>query len=171
MVLERNALQTRSLASAKRLETELRQRLQLLNSAQLSLLAHGSRDDRLAMAWLAVLKRIKLTMELTHDLLLDKLEGSNTMLRRSDLAGFYEASEQLHPELQALSVSSQKKVRSTVLSMLREVGLLEGKANRSGQLGTVQRPSLSPQAIALIGDDPDLRAGFLLKRRQRRARL
>ena len=55
LVLERNALQTRSIASAKRLETELRQRLQLLNDEQLKLLAEGSSDDRLAMAWLAVL--------------------------------------------------------------------------------------------------------------------
>ena len=57
-VLEHNALQTRSLHSGKRLETELRQRLQLLSPAQLSLLADGSSDDRLAMAWLSVLKRI-----------------------------------------------------------------------------------------------------------------
>ena len=170
LVLERNALQTRSLSSSKRLESELRQRLQLLSEPQRELLAEGSSDDRLAMAWLAVLKRIQLTVELTRDLLLNKLEGSDQQLRRSDMTGFYEAAEQLHPELQALSVSSQKKVRSTVLAMLREVGLLEGKANRSGQLGTVQRPSLSPQALALLGDDPDLRAGFLLKPKQRRAR-
>lgn len=170
LVLERNALQTRSLASAKRLETELRQRLQLLSDEQLKLLAEGSSDDRLAMAWLAVLKRIQLTVELTRDLLLEKLEGSDALLRRSDMTGFYEASEQLHPELQALTVSSQKKVHSTVLAMLREVGLLEGKANRSGLLGTLQRPSLSPQALALIGNDADLRAGFLLSPKQRRVK-
>ena len=75
LVLERNAFQTRSLASAKRLETELRQRLQLLNDEQLKLLAEGSSDDRLAMAWLTVLKLIQLTVELTRDLLLDRLEG------------------------------------------------------------------------------------------------
>ena len=159
LVLERNALQARSQASAKRLETELRQRLQLLNDEQFTLLAEGSSDDRLAMAWLALLKRIQLTLELTRDLLLNKLQGSDALLRRSDMTGFYEAAEQQHPELQALSLSSKKKVRSTVLSMLRETGLLEGKANRSGPLGTVQRPSLSPRALALIGDDPDLRTG------------
>ena len=148
----------------------MRQRLQLLNDEQLKLLAEGSSDDRLAMAWLAVLKRIQLTVEVTRDLLLDKLKGSDALLRRSDMTGFYEACEQLHPELQALSVSSQKKVRSTVLAMLREAGLLEGKANRSGLLGTVQRPRLSPQALALIGENPDLQAGFLMKPTQRRAR-
>jgi len=170
LVLERNALQTRSLSSGKRLESELRQRLQLLSQPQLELLAEGSSNDRLAMAWLAVLKRIQLTVELTRDLLLNKLECSDALLRRSDMTGFYETAERLHPELQALSDSSQKRVRSTVLAMLREAGLLEGKANRSGQLGTVQRPSLSPQALALLGDDPDLRAGFLLKPKQRRAK-
>ena len=75
LVLERNALQARSHTSAKRLETELRQRLQLLNDEQLTLLAEGSSDDRLAMAWLTVLKLIQLTVELTRDLLLDRLEG------------------------------------------------------------------------------------------------
>ncbi len=170
LVLERNALQTRSLASAKRLESELRQRLQLLSEPQLMLLAEGMSVDRLAMAWLAVLKRIQLTVELTRDLLLNKIQGSDPVLRRSDMTSFYEVCEQLHPELQALSASSEKKVRSTVLAMLREAGLLEGKANRSGLLGTLQRPILSPQALALIGDDPDLRAGFLLKPMRRRVK-
>ena len=86
------------------------------------------------------------------------------------MSGFYEASEQLHPELQALSVSSQIKVRSTVLSTLRVARLLECEPVRSGQLGTVQTPSLSFQAVAFISDDPDLRGGFLLMLDQRRAR-
>ena len=57
-VLERNALQARSARSSKVLETELRQRLQCLTGPQLQLLARGSSDERNAMAWLAVLKRI-----------------------------------------------------------------------------------------------------------------
>ena len=60
--------------------------------------------------------------------------------------------------------------RSALLSMVRDAGLLEGKSNRSGLLGTVQRPSLSPQALALIGNDSDLRAGFLLMPKQKRAK-
>ena len=170
LVLERNALQTRSLSSAKRLESELRQRLQLLNEPQIRLLAEGSSDDRLAMAWLAVLKRIEIAVELSRDLLLDKLQASDPVLRRSDMVCFYEACEQQHPELKTLSPSSEKKVRSALLSMARDAGLLEGKANRSGLLGTVQRPSLSPQALALIGNDSDLRAGFLLMPKQKRAK-
>jgi hypothetical protein len=49
-VLGRNALQARSASSAKRLETELRQRLQCLTVPQLVLLAQCSSDQRSAMA-------------------------------------------------------------------------------------------------------------------------
>jgi len=100
LVLERNALQARSLSRAKRLDSELRQRLQLLGTPQLTLLAGGSSDDRLAMAWLAVLKRTQVTVELTRDLY--------PLLRRLDMTGLYEACKRQHPELQALSSSSHK---------------------------------------------------------------
>jgi hypothetical protein len=47
--------------------------------------------------------------------------------------------------------------------MLRDAGLLAGKAGQGGTLGTVQRPLLSPQVQELVSsDDPALMAGFLL---------
>lgn len=161
-VLERNALQARTSSSGKRLESELRQRLQTLTPAQLKLLAKGSRDDRTAMAWLAVLKRIQLALEVVKEVLSEKFSGIDLVLRRSDLTDFYESCERRHPELQALSPSSQQKIRSTLLHMLREAGLLEGKASGDGSLGTVQRPVLTSQAQGLVAsDDAGLLMGFL----------
>jgi hypothetical protein len=162
-VLERNALQTRSVSTGKRLESELRQRLQLLSQAQLELLARGSSEERLAMAWLGVLKRIQITLELTREVLAAKLSSHDPVLRRSDMASFYDGCERQHPELAALSPSSQQKIRSALLKMLRDAGLLAGKAGKSGSLGTVQHPSLSLQAQQLVlEDDPALFRGFLL---------
>ena len=162
-VLERNALQTRSASSGKRLESELRQRLQCLNAPQLQLLARGTSDERTAMAWLAVLKHIRIAADLTHQVLMGKLSGLDPVLRRSDMAAFYEDCERDHPELAALAPSSQQKVRSALLQMLRDAGLLAGKAGKGGTLGTVQRPFLSPQVQEVVaGDDPALLAGFLL---------
>lgn len=161
-VLERNALQARSASSGKRLESELRQRLQQLQAAQLELLAKGTSDDRSAMAWLAVLKRIPIAQELTRELLANKLSGLDPVLRRSDMAAFYEAREREHPELSALAPSSQQKVRSALLQMIRDAGLLAGKSGKGGTLGTVQRPLLSPQVQDLVvHDDPALLEGFL----------
>lgn len=164
MVLERNALQARSASSGKRLESELRQRLQCLTAPQLHLLARGSSDERSAMAWLAVLKRIEIAADLTREVLMGKLASLDPVLRRSDVAAFYEDCERDHPELTALAPSSQQKVRSTLLQMLRDAGLLAGKAGKGGTLGTVQRPLLSPEVKELVSsDDPALLAGFLLQ--------
>jgi hypothetical protein len=161
-VLERNALQARSASSAKRLESELRQRLQGLTKPQLQLLAQGTSEERTAMAWLAVLKRIQIAADLTRDVLLEKLSSMDSVLRRSDMAAFYEDRERDHPELGDLAPSSQQKVRSALLQMLRVAGLLAGKAGKGGTLGTVQRPLLSLQVQELVAsDDPALLVGFL----------
>jgi hypothetical protein len=162
-VLERNALQARSASSGKRLESELRQRLQGLTNPQLQLLAKGTSDERTAMAWLAVLKRIQIAADLASEVLMGKLSSLDPVLRRSDMAAFFEDRERDHPELAALAPSSQQKVRSALLQMVRDAGLLSGKAGKGGTLGTVQRPLLSPQVQELVAsDDPALLAGFLL---------
>jgi len=78
------------------------------------------------------------------------------------MAAFYEAREREHPELRALAPSSQQKVRSALLQMIRDAGLLLGKAGKGGALGTVQRPLLSPQVQEqLMQGDPDFLFGFL----------
>jgi hypothetical protein len=162
-VLERNALQARSASTGKRLESELRQRLQRLTAPQIQLLAQGTSDERRAMAWLAVLKRLAIAADLTRGVLLNKLSSLDPVLRRSDLAAFYDDCERDHPELVALAPSSQRKVRSALLRMLRDAGLLAGKAGKGGTLGMVQRPFLSQQVRELVAsDDPALLAGFLL---------
>jgi hypothetical protein len=162
-VLEGNALQARSASTGNRLESELRQRLERLTAPQLKLLARGTSDERTAMAWLAVLKRIEIAADLTREVLLDKLSSLDPVLRRSDMAAFFEGCEREHPELAALAPSSQQKVRSALLQMLRDAGLLAGKAGKGGTLGSVQRPLVSPQVQALLeDDDPALLAGFLL---------
>lgn len=161
-VLERNALQARSASTAKRLESELRQRLQTLTTAQLQLLATGTRDDRTAMTWLAALKRIQLAFDVVQGVLAEKLAGMDPVLRRSDMVAFYETQACYHPELDQVAPSSQQKIRSTILHMLRDAGLLAGKAGKGGNLGTVQRPSLSSQAqLVVLEDDPALLSGFL----------
>lgn len=162
-VLQRNALQARSASTAKRLESELRQRLQTLTPTELELLATGASNARTAMAWLAVLKRIQLAMDVAQEVLAEKLAGLDPVLRRSDMAAFYEVQERHHLELAKVAPSSQQKIRSTLLHMLREAGLLAGKPGKGGVLGTVQRPRLSHEVQQLvIADDPALLAGFLI---------
>ena len=47
--------------------------------------------------------------------------------------------------------------------MLRDAGLLDGKAGRGGVLGSIQQPCLSPKAHQeVVKDVPELLGGFLL---------
>ena len=163
IVIENNELQTRSISTGIRLETELRQRLKNLSEPQLILLAKGTINDRLAMTWLGVLKRIKLIKELSHELLLEKIEGSDPILRRSDMVEFYKKKEKQFSEFKNLSDTSHKRINSTVLSMLREMGLLVGKSQTTGDLGTLQRYNLSTQSRELIDNEGEIYSGFLLK--------
>ena len=163
IVMGNNELQTRSISTGIRLETELRQRLKHLSEPQLILLAKGTINDRLAMTWLGVLKRIKLIKELSHELLLEKIEGSDPILRRSDMAEFYKKKEKQFSEFKNLSDTSRKRINSVVLSMLREMGLLVGKSQNNGDLGTLQRYNLSIQSRGLIDNEREIYSGFLLK--------
>ena len=163
IVIKNNELQTRSNSTGIRLERELRQRLKNLSEQQLILLAKGSINDRLAMTWLGVLKRIKLVSELSHELLLEKIEGSDPILRRSDMAEFYKKKEKQFSEFKNLSDTSHKRINSIILSMLREMGLLVGESKSKGDLGKLQRYNLSTQSRDLIDKEGEIYSGFLLK--------
>ena len=163
IIIKNNELQTRSNSTGIRLERELRQRLKNLSEQQLILLAKGSINDRLAMTWLGVLKRIKLVSELSHELLLEKIEGSDPILRRSDMAEFYKKKEKQFSEFKNLSDTSHKRINSIILSMLREMGLLVGESKTKGDLGKLQRYNLSTQSRDLIDKEGEIYSGFLLK--------
>jgi DNA-binding MarR family transcriptional regulator len=158
-ILDTNALQARSASSAKRLEIELRRRLVTLTDEQIALLTEAPAEDRAAMAWLGAIKRSRFLLEFAAELLRDKLAAHDPVLRRSDYEGFVEARSVAHPELTRLTPASRAKIRSVLLRMLTEAGLLRGGA----ELGAIQRPVLSPLvAGSIVADDPRWLAGFLV---------
>jgi hypothetical protein len=158
-VLATNALQTRSRASAIRLEREFRRRLSTLSEAQLTLLAEATAEDRAAVAWLAALKHSAFIFDFAAAVLRDKLAAHDPVLRPSDYESHVSAHLSVHPELAQLTDSSRAKIRRVLLRMLIEAGLLaKGQA-----LGTIRRPVLSPAIVeAVTSDNPAWLAGFLV---------
>jgi hypothetical protein len=158
-ILGSNALQCRTPSSAIRLERELRQRLQLLTSVQLELLATGNADDRAAMAWLAVLKSIAFVFEFVSEVLRDKMLFHDPTLRLSDYDAFEVGKAQVHSALESLKPSSKRKIRQVLMLMLTEVGMLV----KGEGLGRIHRPALSRASLEAIAlDDRRWLAGFLL---------
>jgi hypothetical protein len=158
-VLSTNALQARSARSAKRLEIEMRRRLQALSEGQLTLLAGATAEDRAALAWLAVIKHVPFAFGFAAEVLRDKLAARDPVLRHSDYESYVEAKAVVHPELGRLTASSREKIRQVLLKMLTEAGLLgEGKDEKP-----IQRPVISPAVVeSITADDARWLAGFLV---------
>jgi hypothetical protein len=155
-ILSTNALQCRSATSAVRLEMEMRQRLETLTHDELVVLAQATAEDRAAIAWLAVCKRIQFAFEFAAEVLRDKLAAHDAVLRPSDYEAYLENKSLPHPELAGLKASSKSKIRQVLLKMLAEAGLLLSDS-------TIQRPALSPAVIRVItADSPQWLAGFLV---------
>ena len=158
-VLASNRLQSKARTSSVRLERELRQRLQTLTDEELTLLAEGTAEDRIAMAWLAALKHLAFVFDFTVEVLREKLAVRDQILRPSDYESYLDKKSSLHPELEALAPTSKKKIRQVLLRMLFEAGLL----SHGDTFPFICRPTISPSAYrAVVRDDPSWLAGFLV---------
>jgi len=158
-VLATNSLQCRSAASAIRLERELRQRLKTLTRDQLIFLTHATAEDRTAIAWLAAVKHIQFAFEFAVEVLREKLAAHDATLRHSDYESYVEGKRVFHPEISRLTITSKNKIKQVLLRMLLEAGLLV----KGADLGSIQRPPLSPAVVRVVSaDSPHWLAGFLV---------
>jgi hypothetical protein len=158
-VLSTNALQTRTTSTAKRVEQELRRRLQSLTRAQLELLATAPLDTCAALAWLAVLKTTPFILAFTTDVLRHKLDAADPVLRPSDYENFFANQAIAHPVLQQATPQTKLKIRSISLGMLQEVGILV----RHGKEDAVQRPPLPEEVrTSILEENPRWLAGFMV---------
>ena len=158
-ILATNALQCQSTGSAVRQERELRQRLQLLTAAQLTLLVEAPAEDRAAMAWLAACKHSRFVFDFAAMVVREKLAANDPVLRLSDYESFVDLQAVSHPEMGGLTPSSKAKIRQVLFHMLGAAGLL----SKGQGIGRIHRPVLSPaSAQAILSDNPRWLAGFLV---------
>lgn len=163
VVLETNALQCRSSASGIRLERELRQRLETLTPEELALLNAGTLETRVALSWLAAVKRHAFLYDFASELLRSKLDLHDAVLRASDYESFVEEKVVRHPEFETLSDTTRGKVRRALLRMLREVGILA----KGPELGFLARTVVPPEVEdAIRADDARWLSAFLVPEAQ-----
>lgn len=123
------------------------------------MLAQATAEDRTAISWLSVCKHIQFAFEFAVEVLREKLASHDTTLRHSDYESYFESKRLFHPEIGRLTVTSRKKIKQVLLRMLWEAGLLI----KGADLGTIQRPSLSPAVTQVVtADNPRWLAGFLV---------
>lgn len=158
-VLAANLLQCRTATSAKRMESEIRPRLQTLSHHQLELLVKSSADTRISLAWLAAVKHSAFLFDFSADALRSKVERHDYILRESDYRRFIDEKTPSHPELLKLSESTSGKVRRVLFAMLRETGILA----KGGEIGSLQRPAIPHEVeLSIRTENPAWLAAYLV---------
>jgi len=150
-ILATNALQTRSEKTAIRLEREMRQRLSTLTQSQIEILAHAPTEDSIAMTWLAVCKRIAFVRDFAVEVLREKIEVHDYILRPSDYEKFVDTKALSHPELSSMNETTTNKVRQITLRMAKEAGILM----KGESWGVLSRPVISLTVRNVIRDDDE----------------
>ncbi|MDP4014449.1 MAG: DUF1819 family protein [Candidatus Nanopelagicales bacterium] len=119
-----NLLRARTVASAKRQSRELVQRLAELADGEIELLTDATANERGHLMWAAACRRYDLVGEFAEEVVRERFLLLKPTLVPDDFDSFVRFKAIWHPELEALTESTLRKLRANVLLMLRQAGLL-----------------------------------------------
>ena len=119
-----NLLQSRTVASAKRLGRELVQRLAELTDDELQLLLDATAAERGHLMWAAACRRYELIGEFAEEVLRERFLLLAPSLDHQDFDSFVRSKALWHEELVEIKDSTLRKLRSNVFLMLMEAGFL-----------------------------------------------
>jgi Putative inner membrane protein (DUF1819) len=138
-----NLLQTRTLASGRRLTREVAQRLEVLSDKELEVLIDATATERGHVLWAAVCRRYDLIGEFAEEVLRERFLLLAASLDHDDFDSFIRTKALWHEELADLKDSTLRKLRSNVFRMLVEAGLLSDD-------GRIQQAVLSERVTDVL---------------------
>lgn len=131
---------------------ELKIRLKHLTVDELDILADGALSDKRIIALVAVCKTYGFIKDFIVDVLREKATVYDYEIRESDYNAFVNRRIYDHPELEELSMSSQKKIKQVLFLILEETGIINNSKDRIIQLQVCSQKVM--QIIAK--DNPEL---------------
>jgi hypothetical protein len=120
-----NVVQARTRSSCVRLTGEICSRLTQLGREELRLLVHGTRHDQAALLWLALCRRYAFIRDFAIEVLRERHLGGRRRVGPEDFEAFFNRKADWHPELEAMSANTRKRLRGTLFQMMRQAGLLQ----------------------------------------------
>ncbi|HQS65932.1 MAG TPA: DUF1819 family protein [Sulfuricurvum sp.] len=158
--VQENIFQKPTVASQKRVYSELLKRFNHLTSEQIKYIATAPMDDVRVIALLGALKAYRLIREFIAEVVYEKFYLFDYIIQNSDYVSFISSKEAHSSKLATISESTHKKLRQVMFNMLHEGGLLHDTKSLM-----IQKPLLSDQVIQLIvADDPRLLGLFLMSK-------
>jgi len=142
-LMESNTLQQRTIQSRRTVSREVVGRLSELTPAELLLLGESSPQERAHMAWVAACRRYTLVAEFAEEVVRERFLLLTPSLERGEFDVFLRGKALWHPELDALTETTRRKLRQNLFRMLREAELVSDG-------GEIVNVILSPQVEALL---------------------
>jgi len=154
---ENNTLLHNTTGSAKRELNQLRLRLTDLPEKILSALPDLPPVALRQIALLSLCLTYPVVLHFIEKLLIDKIASFDTTLTQEDVNTFFLREEDEHPELEAITESTYKKLKQVLIRALVDARILE-----STKIWNIQRQVIEPETDALISAHfPHLRHIFL----------
>jgi len=142
-ILSDNLLQVRTAAAGRRLSRELIARLALLDRAELEALNAANPRDLGYLLWAAACRRYAFIRDFAVEVLREFHLTRRRHLALADFDAFRGAKSLGHPELEAVTASTRRKLRQNLFRMMREADLLDDQ-------GQIQPALLSPSLARLL---------------------
>ena len=135
----------------------MKQRLEVLNEEELSLLVDGTAAVRRLIVLLAICKAHSFIFDFISENLRESFYNQYEKVTQANFNEFFNEKKYIHPELEAVTDQTVAKMKQVVFRILEQLEIIE-----SVDTGLLQRPYL-PEKVerTIVKDDPKLLAAFL----------
>lgn len=126
-ILKDNVLRLRTKSSSLRVSRELCNRLGCLDEDQLRILVDGSIQESAALLWMAVCRQYQFVREFAVGVIREKYLTFQYQLEPMDFDAFFNSKAAWHKDLDAITVSTQAKLRQVLFRIMTEAGLISSQ--------------------------------------------
>ena len=145
-------------ATGIRFNREFLKRIGKLTDSQVALLAKGDLVSQKQMAFLAVCKSYGFLRDFLVEVLREKYLLFDHEFNDGEYISFFRRKIDLHPDMEDLTETTQKKIRQVSYKILEQAGIIENVKSK------IIQPQLLDNKVtsALVSDDPNWLKIFLI---------
>jgi hypothetical protein len=145
-------------ATGIRFNREFLKRIGKLTDRQVALLAEGDLVSQKQMAFLAVCKSYGFLRDFVVEVLREKYLLFDHEFNDGEFISFWRRKIDLHPDMEDLTETTQKKIRQVSYKILEQAGIIENVKSK------IIQPQLLDTMVtsALVSDDPNWLKIFLI---------
>lgn len=135
-------------ATGKRIYREVIKRLSCLNKQQLKLLVNSSLDVQKQLAYFAACKTYLFIRDFAVEVLREKYLVFDNEVTDGDYLSFLRRKQDLHPEIEQLTETTNKKIRQVTFKILEQAGIINNVKEKE-----IQPQLLEMELLNVIAED------------------